>query len=181
MIIILSIISILTADISREAMLELVSKIPGGFGERMASVYSSNAIFIVPSILCIIISLIILFYVLFNKIHSRNLILTLSIICFLFSSNTFVSILAIINIIVSATIKNESVSKEKKDIPKLDRYSCGIKGLVGAGLCFVIYFSQSFIPNFNNYFISIIKYLIVLGLLIFIFKDNMATKSIFRL
>lgn len=173
LIIILSIISILTADIAREAMLELVSKIPGNFGERMASVYSSNAIFIVPSILCIIISLIILFYVLFNKVHSRNLILTLSIFCFLFSSNTFVSILAIINIIMSATIKNERVSKEKKDMPKLDRYSCGIKGLVGAVLCFVIYFSQSFIPNFNNYFISIIKYLIVLGLLIFIFKDNL--------
>ena len=45
-IIFLSIVSILNVDSSREAMLEIVSKIPGAFGERMASVYSNNAIFI---------------------------------------------------------------------------------------------------------------------------------------
>lgn len=173
-IIFLSIVSILNVDSSREAMLEIVSKIPGAFGERMASVYSNNAIFVVPSVLSIVIGIIILFVVFFNKFYSKkNLLLFLSIALFVISGNTFVSILSIVNIILAATIKGENIRKEKKEIPKLERFSAGKKGIIGAILCFVVYFSQMFIPDFNSYFVSIIIYLLVLGILIFIFKDNL--------
>lgn len=171
-IIVLSFISILNVNSSKEAMLEAVSKVPGAFGERMVSIYSNNAIFIVPAVLCIIVALTILLYVLFKEKYSRTLILGLSIFCFVVSSNTFVSILSIANIILGATMK-EDVRVEKKDIPHLERFSSGKKGIIGAVLCFVIYFSQSFIPSVNSYFISILIYLVVLGLLIYIFKDNL--------
>lgn len=173
-IVLLSIISILNADASREAMLEIVSNIPGDFGERMASVYNSNTIFIVPSVISIIISVVILIVSLMDKVVSlKSLILGLSIALFVFSGNTFVSIFSIVNIILSATIKGGVVKKEKVEMPKLERFSCGKKGIIGAILCFVVYFSQSFIPDMNSYVFSIFIYLVVLFILLFIFRDNL--------
>ncbi len=173
-IIFLSIISIVNADASREAMLEMVSKIPGSFGERLSSVYSSNSIFIIPSIISIVISFVILVIAFMDRIISmKNFVLGISIALFITSGNTFVSILSIINIILAATIKQNVSKVEKKDIPKLERYSNGKKGVIGAIVCFIVYFSQSFIPNLNNYIYSIFIYLVVLAILVFIFKDNL--------
>ena len=171
--IILSALSIIGADASREAMLDTVSKIPGVLGERMASVYSNNMIFIVPAIICILLSCIILVIILTNKHSSKKtIILAISIAMFILSSNTFVTILSIINIIVSINIKGEEIRRDKRQIPKLERFTAGMKGVIGAILCFVVYFSQAFIPDFNSYIISIIIYLVILFLLLFIFKDN---------
>ena len=172
--IILAIISIMNADASRAAMLEMVSKIPGAFGERMASVYSSNTIFIVPNIISIIISSLILVISIIDRVEVlKSLIIGLSIALFITSGNTFVSILSVISIIISASIKKENVRKEKKEMIVLDRFSSGKKGIIGAILCFVIYFSQMFIPDFNSYMLSFIIYLIVLSIILFIFKDNL--------
>lgn len=173
-IILLSIVSIMTADASREAMLEVVSKISGSFGERLTTVYSNNSIFIIPSVISIIISFVILVISFMDKIISmKGLMIALNIALFITSGNTFISIFSIVNIILCANIKGEKVRKEKKNMIVLDRYSSGIKGILGAILCFVIYFSQSFIPFPNNYIIYIIVYLIVLLALILIFYDNL--------
>lgn len=181
-IIVFSIISILNADASREAMLEVVSKLPGGLAERMASVYSNNAIFIIPSVISIIIGLIILIVSLMSSIaRKKNLILGLSIFLAVVSGNTFVFILSIVNIVLAINIKREDASVEKKNIPALDRYSSGIKGIIFAALCFCVYFSQEFIfslvysllPNFNQYVSSSIIYVIVLSLIITLFWDNL--------
>lgn len=173
-IVLLSILSILSADASREAMIEIVSKLPGSFGERMASVYSNNAIFIVPSVISIIISVVILIISFMDKVvPMKNFVLGLSIALFITSGNTFVTILSFVSIIMSATIKGNVVKKQKAEMPKLERFSDGKKGIIGAIVCFIVYFSQSFIPGMNSYIFSIFKYFIVLLILLFIFKDNL--------
>ena len=170
----LSALSIIGADSSREAMLNTVSNIPGELGERMATVYNNNMIFIIPAIICILLSGIILIIIFNDKLNSKkNTILGLSIAIFISSSNTFIALLSIINIIIAANIKSEKTKKEKKEIPQLKRYEAGTFGIIGAIVCFIIYFSQALIPDFNSYIISIIKYIIVLELIIFIFKDNL--------
>ena len=173
-IVVLSIISIVNADASREAMLEVVSKFHGSFADRMASVYSKNTIFIVPNVISIVISFIILVITFMNKtVSMRNLLIGLSIVLFVTSGNTFVSIISVVDIIMCATVKGEVIKKEKKEMPKLERFSSGKKGIIGAVVCFIVYFSQMFIPKFNNYILSFIIYLIVLFILLFIFKDNL--------
>lgn len=176
-IIILSIISIMNADTAREAMLEMVSKVPGAFGERMAKVYRNNDIIIIPNVISIVISSVILAIAIFEKIGVfRNVVIGLCIALLISSGNTFVSVLSIVSIIVSAGIKKEIVKKEKKekkDMIVLDRFSSGKKGILGAVLCFAVYFSQVFIPNLNSYVLSFIIYLVILFILLFVFKDNL--------
>lgn len=170
----LAVISILNVDAAQEEMLSFVSKFNGSFGERMTSVYSNNMVFIFPSVISIIIGLCILAISFTNKISSmRNLVLGLSIALLVLSGNTYVFLLSIVNIIMISSIKSDGVRKEKMDIPKLERFSSGLKGIIGAILCFVVYFAQSFIPNVDSYIFSIIIYLFVLFILLFIFRDNL--------
>lgn len=176
--IIFSIVSILGADASREATLEMLNTLPSTLHDRMASIYSSNAIIIIPSVFCIVFSVIILILCFRSLIESKkNWVIGLSIATFLFSSNFIVTILAIVNIILAATIKGESVRKEKRNVPNMERYDTGYKGVIGAVICLAIYFSQLFIPSANNlvlnYVIIISFYIIVLGVCLFIFKDNL--------
>lgn len=176
LIILLSLISIMGADASRESMLKLIESFPDIIQDRMIAIYSNNAVFIIPSVLCIILNIIFLINVFWGKIEvHRNLLLGLSIATFLFSPNTLVAIMAVVNIVISITIKAEKI--EKKGIPSLERYDAGSKGIIFAILCLALYFSNLLIKTTDNvvinYIIAFSFYIVVFAFCLFAFKDNL--------
>ena len=172
---ILSIASIIGADATRKAVLDTLKYFPTSLHERILSVYSSNTIFIVPNIICIIISLIIFFIAFKNIWSKKGLLIGLSIVTIILSTNSYIGILAIANIIVAANIKYER--KESKKIPSLNRIDVNFKCFIGAIICLAIYFSSSFIPKTSSHTVNLVIavsfYLVVFASCIFVFRNNL--------
>lgn len=171
----LSIYSILNINSTRDAMLSSISSYPDVLADRMTSIYSGTGIYLVPSLLCIIFSILIFVIAFKNKLSSyKGFVIGFSVCSCLFGSNSIVSLIGFINIIVAASIKGE----KKKDIPILDRFSGNVLGSI---FLLVLYFSQMFIPNSSLVF-SLLMNVLVLGFCIFIYFKELrdCVKTFFK-
>ncbi len=176
--IIFSIISILNVSSAKEEAMKTIEMLPDTLKGRMIEAYSNNNIFILPSVLCIIFSIIILIIFFRNSLEKRKkLVLGLGIATLLLADNLIVGALALISIVISIGFKNNEERHEKKEIPKLDRIDTGFKSVLGGILCLVVYFSQLFIPvsasKSANYIISVVFYIIVLLVCLYVFRNNL--------
>lgn len=176
--IIFSIYSIIMIDFIRKNTISSINFFPEFIRDRMLYVYSNDLIFIVPNIISVFVALICLFFIFKRSIeYCRNIILVLSFVSFIISSNFFISFISIVNIIVAATTPSKSVKHERLCIPTLCRIDNNFKSVILGVVCLICYFSRIFVPNFNNYYLnifcSIVVYLIILVVCVFSFKDNL--------
>ncbi len=170
-IILISIYSIVNVNSIMKSMLESASSFQGAFGERMITILSKKSFYIGTSAISIVVSLITLAISYKNKISDlKGLLIILGVILFLSSSNSIVSILSIVNIIVSANVKR--TAREKKDIPELERYTNGFIGMILAIVCFAVYFSR-FLFSARSYLLSFIIYYSILFIIVILFWDNL--------
>lgn len=167
--------SFLMLDTLKKNTLSAINYFPEGFRSKLIDVYSNDLVYIVPNIILLVLGLIILILVIRKSLgYCRNYLLAFSIIGFLVGTSIFVSIISIVNIIVSLTVK--SLPKEKTKIPDLVRVDVGSKYVKLAIIPFVVYFSQIFFPTFDNFILKVIFailfYIIMLSVCIFCFFDN---------
>ena len=165
---------------------EIYSSFPIEFQERIINLMNNSGIYYVigPAVICIAINAIILILAFAGKIvKKRGLLIFLSIICILLSSSTIAMGLAIANLVILLTIKNEEIEafkEEKKKLPEIKEKKYSKKELIGAASIFLVYFSQficsDFIPD-DNMLISIlvtICFYVVMFILVFvIFGDKL--------
>lgn len=172
-ILILSFICIINVDSTIKATLDSLSKLPITLDQNMINALSKKAFYIIPNVISIIVGSIILWISVTNKIeNSKKLFIGLGAVLFVCAGHSLVSILAIIDIIVISSIKGHTVKKEKKEIPKLERYSDGFRGIIVAIACFVIYFVYMFFVKPTGYVSSMLCAFIVVGIICLLFWKN---------
>lgn len=178
--IIASIYSIIKAEEIIENLLSTLNALPEAMQERVNSLYQNTGskYIIIISIICIIIDLIIVLIAVRDKLaEKKGLVITLSVITLFTASYSIVELIAIINIIVVATIKNDMI-KEKKQIPKVEKEQVNKKKIIMALGLLLIYFSQmiwgDFVPNgVIGILIQVIFYIGMIILSFWVFKDKL--------
>jgi len=172
----LSIYSIFNISSTREAMLNSISNYPDVLVDRMTSIYSGTGIYLVPSLLCIIFSILIFIIAYRKKLDLyKGFIIAFSVVSILFGSSSLVLLISFINIIIAASIKGVP----REPIPVLERNFNGLKIVLLSIFLLVLYFSQMFIPN-SSLFFSLLMNVLILGLCIFIyFKELKDCAKIF--
>ena len=164
---------------------EAYSIFPIEFQDRVINMMNSSGIYfiIIPAIVCIIVNAIILILAFAGKIvKKRGLLIFLSIICIVLSSSTVAMILAIINFIILLSIKKQeydSITEEKKMLPKVKSKKYSKKELIGSAIIFFVYFSHfiwsDYISEDNRLFsiLVIISFYVILFILVFaLFGDK---------
>lgn len=171
--ILLSFCSLFSFNSSKEEALKLVSSFPESLQDRMMTVYSNDIIYILPSLICIIFGLLILYFCSKDQVSKRrNLILGLFIASLLFSSDGVVSLISIIGIVICATIKPLSTRNTKKNIPNIEVEKLTKKSVLGSILCLLVYFSHMFLPIHYSIIFVILFYFLIFFLCLFIFRDE---------
>ena len=176
--IIVSIFAILNANKLIAATIDALSTLPEGMRERMLELYQNSgttyiyAVAGINIILCIIIICIALSGKLTEK---KGAILGLSIGTFFTSAYTISELLAIISIIVIATVKKDDTAKvkEKKPLPVIEKEKVDTKKIVIAVILFVVYFSQFVISrllpdNMKVIIISNIVFYLTMAILVIV-------------
>ena len=184
--IIISIYSIINAKAIIENLLSTMEMLPEAMQERVNNLYqnSGSKYIIFLSVVCIIIDLLIIYFAVRDKLaKKKGTIIGLSVITLFTASYTIVELIAIINIIVIASIKNDMV-KEKKEIPKIEKEKTDKRQKLMALGLLLIYFSQmiwgNYIPNgVIGILIQVLFYLVMIILSLWVFKDKF--KNDFRL
>lgn len=164
----LSIYCILNISSTRQAMLESVASYPDVLSERMNSIYSGTGIYLFPSLLCIVFSILIFIIAYRKKLDLyKGFVIGFSAVSCLFGSSSIVLLISFINIIIGASIKGVP----REPIPVLEKNSNGLKAIICSIFLLVLYFSQIFIPN--GILVSIICNIVILACCIFIFFDEL--------
>ena len=166
--IIISIYSIMTIDKTKEKMLGAITNYPETLQEKMSTIYNGLGIYLIPSIICILFSILILIIVLKKKQSTyKGFIIGFSIILILLGSNSIISLISFINIIIGATIKGE----KKEPIPQIEKPKQNKKQILSSIGLILLYFSQIFIPN--NIIISLFANILILIMCILVFKKEL--------
>ena len=179
--ILFSIYSIVKAKVIIEKLLESLDMLPEAMQERVNNLYQNvgSKYIIILSIVCIILDLLIIYIALRDKlVQKKGMVITLSIITLFTASYSIVELIAIINVIVMVSIKNEGV-KEKKEIPKLEKEEVNAKKILMAFALLLVYFSQTiwgnFIPNgAMGIFIDVLFYILMIVLSVWVFREKLS-------
>ena len=178
--ILVSIYSIINAKAISEKLLSTLEMLPEAMQERVNNLYQNAGIkyITILSIVCIIIDLLIILMAARDKLSlKKGVIITLSVITLFTASYSIVELIAIINIIVAATIKNDKIN-EKKEIPKIKKENVDKKKVLMAVGLLLIYFSQmvwgDFIPTgVIGILIQVVFYILMIILSLWVFKDKL--------
>lgn len=171
-IILISIYSIVNVDSIIKTTLNSLSNLHINLSQDFLDILSKKAIYIIPNVFSIIIALIISLISIRNKICDyKKLMIVLGFALFVCASNTIISILSVINIIVSINIKG--IKKEKKGIPELERYTDGIDGVLLAVACLFVYSLYLFFITPTGYISAAVCSFIILSIIIILFWKNL--------
>ena len=177
--IIMSIYGIINAKELAKTLADSMSMF--GDMEGMGRLFSHGNIYIIfLAILCILLNSLIIYWASKDRLlRHKGGVLACSIISIFTSTYTFITLLAIINIIVIANskrVRKEDFPPEKKPLPKLKKEEVDIAKIIEAVILLLIYFSQflwSDILKESKYKIpvSIVFYVVMIVLSIIFFKD----------
>ncbi len=177
--IIASIYSIIKAKEIVQNLLSALGTLPEAIQERVNSLYqnSGSKYITIISIFCIVLDLLIILIAARDKLaEKKGIVITLSVLTLFTASYRVVELIAIVNVIVMASIKAEKVN-EKKEIPKLEKETSDKKKKLMALVLLLVYFSQmiwkSFIPkNVIGILIQVVFYIVMIVLSLWVFKDK---------
>ena len=158
--------------------MEQVKSIPGfsDFIEKLEKI-GPNYIFGV-AILCIILSIIMIFVILNkNEKEYKSYVTTISILLLLFVSSSIGSLAAIIMFVIALNIKNEKVIKEKKELPKLEKHPVRkLDELLGLILILLFVSDSIWGPYVPDSFVIpavILNYVILIAFSLFIYRNDL--------
>ena len=178
--IIMAIYSIMQAKEIIQNLLSASGSLPGALQERINSLYqnSGSKYITIMSIICIVLDLLIILIAARDKLaEKKGIVIALSVITLFTASYSIVELIAIVNVIVMASIKNDKI-KEKKEIPKREKETVDKKKKLMALGLLLVYFSQmiwgNFIPNgVIGMLIQVVFYIVMIVLSLWVFKDKL--------
>ncbi len=174
-----SVWSLIQAKVINEGRIAELDSLPEVMRERMASVYQNTGAIsiVVLSIICILIDLILIYLVFKDKASKKKgLIIFLFAVTLFTASISVVELIAIVDIIIVATIKADKTNV-KKEIPKIEKEKVDKKKIILAIALIVYYFLGSFLVDFVPgkvlaIFVVILFYCSLIAFSILIFKDK---------
>ena len=179
--IIISIYSIISAKAINEQMIKSISMFPESIRERITNLYMHSGVtfIIVLSLICILIDVYIIYIAYKDRLaEKKGTIITLSVITLFTASYSINELIAIINVIVMASIKKEKNDLDKKkEIPKLEKEKVNTRDVILAFGLILFYFSQriwgDFIPGGTlSIIIPILFYIVMIMLCILVFRKK---------
>lgn len=176
--ILLCVYSIITSNEIVSSIIETAKMLPESMRERVLETYSNNGniYIIVMSVICILLNFIIFSSIIKKTVTRKKFIIT-SIFILLTAPIDLISLIAILNLILCITVKNDIV-KTKTVIPEIE-YKTDKKLIRNSIILILVYISQyliKFIPFIDKFILSIIFeiVLLILSILLFfnIFKEE---------
>ena len=169
-----SLFSILSFKTIKESTLlaaqTFIDSVPEGIRDRMMLVYNNDLIYILPNVLCILVSILIIYFSTKDVGKKRNLILILFIAMLLTSGNSTSSLASIIGIIITVTIK--PIKSENKKIPSIEYERLTKSAVVGSIICLLAYFSHMFLPLNKSIILTIFFYITNFIICLYIFRNE---------